>query len=250
MYGSIAILVLAAGLAAVTAVLAALWRRYPKGQALPRFVPVIAAVSVCGAAIWMILPVAASLIGDSTTVSVPLDPFPPHAAAGIVLDPLPATITGGGVDQATLSLTGLSWPTRIVLALSRLTAAGIVIAVAIVATRLARSLQDADPFRTGTRALGTCAAIVAIGGVTSSILGDWGSWQAGQEALGVHSWTSSPALVIASPAELAQYGWPQPAHFFTLTVPWWPLLGGLGLALVAAAFRAGEHLRDDVRGLV
>lgn len=254
MIGSLATLVfalvLAVGLATVGGILIHLWRRYPKGEALPRFVPIIAAIVVGAAAIWTILPIAASLIGDSTTVSVPLEPFTPHAAAGITLDPLPATITGGGVDRASLSLTGLSLPTRILLALGQLAAAGIVIAVSIVATRLARSLQDSDPFRSGSRALVTCAAIVVVGGIASSVLGDWGAWRAGQEALGVHSWASGASLIVDSPALLAQYGWPQPAPFLSLTVSWWPLLGGMGLALIAAAFRAGERLRNDVRGLV
>ncbi|MBT9256619.1 DUF2975 domain-containing protein [Phycicoccus sp. MAQZ13P-2] len=33
-------------------------------------------------------------------------------------------------------------------------------------------------------------------------------------------------------------------------VPWLPMLGGMVLALVAEAFRAGTRLRDDVEGLV
>ncbi|HYN65438.1 MAG TPA: DUF2975 domain-containing protein [Ornithinibacter sp.] len=37
---------------------------------------------------------------------------------------------------------------------------------------------------------------------------------------------------------------------FRLDFPWWPLLSGMVVALLAEAFKAGSRLRDDVDGLV
>ncbi|WP_028709620.1 hypothetical protein [Propionicicella superfundia] len=225
-------------------------RATPPAHRIPGLVKVAAVVGIAIAALGMLLPVLASLAGDSTTVSVPLEPFTPHIADGIELAPASATILGGGIDRATLSLTGLSWTTRILLALSRLAEAGAIIAVSLLALKLARSVQADDPFRAGSKAHSVAAIVVTAGGVAGSVLGDLGSWRAGREALDVAGWGASASHPITETTALAQYGWPEPMQSFTLTVPWWPLLGGLGLALIATAFRAGERLRDDTRGLV
>ena len=51
------------------------------------------------------------------------------------------------------------------------------------------------------------------------------------------------------PAAISWWTWLVTAPF-ALTVPFWPLGAGLALALLAAAFRAGERLRRDTEGLV
>jgi hypothetical protein len=70
------------------------------------------------------------------------------------------------------------------------------------------------------------------------------------EALQYSDGAAEGAIAALDPfTELAQYGWPTP-YGFQLTVPFWPVAAGLGLALVAAAFRMGAQLRHDTQGLI
>jgi len=231
------------------------------GSALvsPRIVAPIAQVAgvaiVLGGLLSFAVTAIPLLVDAPATVTVPLHVMAPHAARGITIDPAPAHIVGGGVDRATLELTGLSVPTRALLVASDALQAATAVLLGIIVVRLARSLAAGDPFRVGFRSLSTASIVLLAGGTAWTVLGDLGAWRAGQEALAVPGWSASKAyaVLIRSTDDidgiLSQYGWPRPADL-TLTLPLWPLGAALGLALLAAVFRAGVRLRRDTEGLV
>jgi len=190
------------------------------------------------------------LLNDRTTVAILLTPFQPHPAPGITLQGMTATIVGGGVDRATLTLAGLSWETRLLLVTSWVIQCAMWVAISWVAVRLASSLEDGDIFRDCARTIAKVASIVAVGGLLGSILGDLGAWRAGVEALEHSGGGADGAIAALDPFDnLAQYGWPEP-YGFLVNIPFWPLAALLGLALIAAAFSAGHQLRQDTQGLV
>jgi hypothetical protein len=90
-----------------------------------------------------------------------------------------AGIVGGGVDSATLTIEGLSWATRSLLVGSWVLQGAAVVAVALVALRLARALDAGDIFREGPAAIMRMGLIVTCSGSAWSILGELGAWRAG-----------------------------------------------------------------------
>lgn len=217
---------------------------------LAKVVTAVALIFGIGAAVVTVLSLIDPLFYDRTTVAVPLVPFQPHPAPGITLEGMTATIVGGGVDRATLTLTGLSWPAKSLIVSSWVLQGATWVAVCFVALRLARSLDQGDIFRDGTQALLRVAGIVAVSGLLAAILADLGAWRAGTEALQHYGGAAEGAIAGLDPFDnLAQYGWPEP-YGLLVNIPFWPLTAGLGLALIAAAFKAGHKLREDTQGLV
>lgn len=186
--------------------------------------------------------------GAAVEITVPITPIKPSLPAGVTLEPAtPATIESGGMDQATLMVSGLPLTTRLVILAAMLLSAATAIAVCVVVIRLARSVMSGNPFALGTQALIATGWILLIGGVLASLVGQIGNVMACYDIFeyiggnAPENW--NPAGPFAGP------GWPEPAGF-NLSIPWWPLGGALVLALIAGVFRYGAQLHRDSEGLV
>ena len=216
----------------------------------------IGAAIVAGLAILTTtIAVLVTLLQAQLTVTIPVETVPIEVPAGVTFTNGPeAEIVGGGLDQATVLIDGLSVTTRLLLAGSILTGGAMVVIIAVAVLRLARGIRLGDPFdRSVATAISVTAVTVLVGGILSSILGQLGAWNASREALYVWGWNSTNPGV---PEGLGPDGWPQPAGF-VLTLEFWPILIGVSLAAVATAFQAGTRLRTraeeaerDVAGLV
>ena len=250
-------------LAVAAAVLALLWQAGRDRAVLARLTTIFAILTLIGVGISTVLVGYALLLGSSVEVTVPLEVVQARPPEGVTDAVQVATVISGGADRATLVVSGLTLPTRLLLLVGALAGNVTIGAVAVVALRAARALRDGDIFDFAPRAIMVTAGIVVVGGLIWSIVGDIGSWRAGVEALQLTGWGAEGTIAeelgatdVDPQVLLAQHGWLAPAGF-TLTIPFWPLSVGLGLALVGTAFRAGRglrtdvaHLKDDVRGLV
>lgn len=224
------------------------------GSTLVRFVEVACVVTIVVAALSGAIGIGGSFFDNITTFQVPLSVHVPDIRIpGLRVDKPAAVITAGGADRATITVTGLSWLSRILLASESLVQVAVTIAVALVVLRLARNVRKGKPFDGLARSLIQCAVVLFVGALLWSFVGGIGSFIAGREALEIHSWgamdgTLGSQLYPQSPEDLSYLGWPEPALFISL--PFWPLGIAAALALLGAAFRTGERLQADTEGLV
>jgi hypothetical protein len=189
------------------------------------------------------------IAGGPSVVSVPLLVHRLLRPSGVMFETGPtATVTDGGVDRATLTLTGLGVPTRVLLICAALSVAAVSIVIAVALAQIAAAALRGEPFvPAAARSVTVVAVAIAVGGTLSAVLQQWGEWSAGRDALFVTAWGS--ASISGPGTTLADLGWPDPAYF-ALQIPFLPLLLGLGLTAIAAVFRAGERLQRDTEGLV
>lgn len=189
------------------------------------------------------------IAGGPSVVSVPLLVHRLLRPSGVTFETGPtATVTDGGVDRATLTPTGLGVPTRVLLIGAAHSVAAVSIMIAIALAQIAAAALRGEPsVPAAARSVTIVAVAIALGGISSSVLGQWGEWSSGRDALFVTAWG---ATGISNPgATLADLGSPAPAYF-PLQIPFLPLLLGPGLTAIAAVFRAGERLHGDTEGLV
>lgn len=189
------------------------------------------------------------IAGGPSVVSVPLLVHRLLRPSGITFETGPtATVTDGGVDRATLTPTDLGVPTRVLLIGAAHSVAAVSIMIAIALAQIAAAALRGEPsVPAAARSVTIVAVAIALGGISSSVLGQWGEWSSGRDALFVTAWG---ATGISHPgATLADLGSPAPAYF-PLQIPFLPLLLGPGLTAIAAVFRAGERLHGDTEGLV
>lgn len=224
------------------------------GSTLVRFVEVACLITIGVAALSAAIGIGGSLFGNTTTFEVPLSVHVPDVRLpGLVVDKPSAVITSGGADRATITVTGLSWLSRLLLATESLLQVAVTIVVALVVLRLARNVRAERPFAGLFRSLVQCAVVLFVGALLWSVAGGIGSFIAGREALVIHSMSAADGTIGAqlfpeTPADLSYFGWPEPALF--VQIPFWPLGIASALALLGAAFRTGEQLQADTEGLV
>lgn len=252
MYSIVLALVLGLALTGILAVVSTLLRSGPR---LVRFVEIACWVIVGVAIVWTLATIGLSLVGGTTTVEVPLAVHAPAVKVpGLSIDLPPAAIVAGGADRATLTVTGLSWTSRSLLAAATLLKGGVAIVIALIVARLGRNLQAQRPFAGLAAPMLRGALALFVGSLAWSLLDSFGAYLAGQEALAVHSWgaEASGIWVDSFPqkaADLSYLGWPEPA-MWSVTFSFFPLVAALALALLGLAFRAGERMQADTEGLV
>lgn len=210
---------------------------------------VIAIAVVTGA-----IEIGQTLIGDTTTVQVPLAVHAPDVLVpGVVIDKPAAVIVSGGVDRATLTIHGLSWEARSLLSLETLLQVATVVFLAWVIRRLARNIQAGAPFARLSRPLVQAAAVLFGGGFLWSIAGGVGAYMAGREALEIHGWYGPDSVLGGLPLDpntaLSYLGWPQPADW-SINFSILPFAVAVVLTLLGLAFRTGERLQKDTEGLI
>lgn len=191
--------------------------------------------------------VIGQLTSDVVEVALPTQAFWPWVPEDveIVRPGGAATIVGGGFSEALVSLEGLSMNARVLLALGSLTQGLTQLAVTAAVYLLARRLLEGEPFQPVlSRAVMVAAVALVVGGILWQVCFSIGESLAAREALTIEGWSYPDSLGLEDPALLL----PQPT--FGLTIEFWPIFIGLALAAVAAAFRRGERLQRDTRGLV
>lgn len=192
-----------------------------------------------GAALWAVL----NLVGERTTVTVPVSPVPLHQPTDFVPGAGPvATIAAGGFDQVTVVAEGLAPLTKATLGAAVVLWSAMAVAVALVMLRLVRTLGGGDPFALSSAALMATGWIVMLGGTAAGWMGSLGAWLAARDLFA--GWSSA-----GDGGDLTRLGWPDPGQI-RLDFPWMSLLAGLSLAVLAAVFRHGAQLRQDAAGLV
>ncbi|MFT3875470.1 MAG: hypothetical protein QM708_03425 [Propioniciclava sp.] len=222
---------------------------------LPKIAIVVCWLSIAATAITALLVIATTLFAETVRITVPVQPFMPALDPGIEFSTTTATVTGGGLDRATVDAKGLPMSTRGLLAAHEIVYAATAVAIAVMVLRVARSVRDGDPFRVTSRVVLRAAVIIVVGGLLAGVLGQIGDWRASNDLFFVSGWGGSVDMFGDPPPDLpheqilARHGFVPPAEL-SLTVEFWPLAAGLGLALVAAILRTGEQLRHDTEGLI
>lgn len=187
------------------------------------FLALVVAASAIGVAVSGAFALANALFGDTVRVDLVADmPVSPEAARG------PATIVSGTFDSATVVVDGLDFGSRAWLAGGILVTALMYLAVAATIVFVCEGLFRGRPFaRPMTWVLATSSVILVGGGLIGTGL------------------TTAAKFTIAAQLNV------DPTHsVFPMAgaVDFAPLLVGLGLAVIAAAFELGERLqRETVR---
>jgi hypothetical protein len=223
-------------------------------NALVRVVEVACLITIAAATLSAAIGLGRSLLTNTTTFEVPLTVHVPDVRIpGLMIVKPSAVIVSGGADRATITVTGLSWLSRILLASGSLVQVAVTIVIAVVVLRLARNVRAGKPFDGLSRSLIQCGVVLFVGALLWSVVGGIGSYAAGREALEIHGWGADEGTLAAqllgdSTTDLSYFGWPAPTLFITL--PFWPLGIASALALLGAAFRTGERLQKDTEGLI
>ena len=223
-------------------------------NALVRVVEVACLITIAAATLSAAIGLGRSLLTNTTTFEVPLTVHVPDVRIPSLMIVKPsAVIVSGGADRATITVTGLSWLSRILLASGSLVQVAVTIVIAVVVLRLARNVRAGKPFDGLSRSLIQCGVVLFVGALLWSVVGGIGSYAAGREALEIHGWGADEGTLAAqllgdSTTDLSYFGWPAPTLFITL--PFWPLGIASALALLGAAFRTGERLQKDTEGLI
>ncbi|OWP21340.1 hypothetical protein CBF90_12850 [Microbacterium sp. AISO3] len=201
-----------------------------------------AAFGLLGAAI----SVVQNLSADAPRMSVPVATFWPELLPGVTIDTGPtAEVVGGGFTVAEVDAAGISPLARGLWtagqALWSLIPAAIAALIAVACFQL---LAGRAFTRIIVRMTMATAVIVAAGGTAAQVLSDIAGSMASHElfARGSAGWTEIPG--IDDPLAW----WPEAT--LNITLPFWPIAAGLGLAALAAVFRYGSRLQRDTEGLV
>lgn len=222
-------------------------RRTGSGAPVVRLAYVVAAIWAIGCAIGAIIAVISALMSPELSITVPVREFWPELPSGITTDGPTATLMSGGFTELNGQVEGLDVPTRILWAISQvlwaLVPGSIAALIAIACSHLLKGRAFTEVL---ARLAMTTAVIVAVGGFAAQILGDIAGSLAATQLLEISSasWTGDfPG--VEDPLE----AW-MPMQGFNLTLAFWPLAAGLGLAALAAMFRFGDRLQRDADGLV
>lgn len=201
-----------------------------------------AGLSLLGTTITLI----SNLTSSAPVMTVPVAPYWPGLLPGVEIGSGPdATVAYGGFTSADVAVEGVSGTARALWstgqALWGLIPTMIAVAIAVACFQL---LAGRAFSRTVERVTLATAVIVAVGGVTASLLTDISGNLASAELFTVTSAAWEEIAGIDDPLRW----WPDAT--WTLELPLWPVGAGLGLAALAAIFRYGSRLQRDTEGLV
>lgn len=197
----------------------------------------------------------ATLVSDAVPVTLPLQTFWPEPYPWVTIDEgATASVVGGGISQAAVTVSGLDGGARVLLAAGQATQAATLVLVALVVALLCHRLRQGLPFRPIlARSVTTAGIAVTVGGIAWQILLTAGGSLAAQQVLEVTAWSGR------TPSdEIGEYLWELPLGQTTglpspgvaFSVDFWPIYLGLALTAVSFAFRHAERLQHDTEGLV
>ncbi|UJP10119.1 hypothetical protein L2X99_17510 [Microbacterium sp. KUDC0406] len=188
--------------------------------------------------------VAADLIPVTVTMTVPMVNVWP-TLPGAELEPSGATIESSGVALAELTLSGVSWPTRLLWAFGHLVSLLLPAAIAVLVALAARELERGAPFSPVlVRTTRASAVIVLVAGVAGPVAMGIAGSMASYQALFIRSasWTGYPD--DWSPTEALPEA--------TVFVPFefWPIGVAIALFAFSAVLQHGRRLQKETEGLV
>ncbi len=252
-------------IAAVAVALIARRRRTgpPAAAAAPAVPPVVALVQIGAAALAVvalvdtIVRVAVMLSAPEVTTRLPFAEFWPQTLPTVQIGQGPtATVVSGSIAEGTAVISGLSLPTRALLAGELIMRGAVATVIPIAFFVLCRHLRYGSPFASAVSRWGRISAVaIAVGGLGQQILGGIGGYRAAEESLRVTGWSVRDPFAIDDLGGLHGTGLPMPS--FSLEVEFAPI--GLALAvwviteLVAIGARMqaeNTRLRQDTEGLV
>jgi len=200
--------------------------------------------------------VVATLVSEAVPVSLPVREFWPGKYPWIDFDPSPAaTVVGGGFTQAEVTVAGLDTSARLLLAAGHALEGLTFTLIAVVIALLCHRLLGGSPFRPLlARSVTSTAVTIAVGGIAWQICYGIGGLMASTQVLTTSGWSGrfpdeEIMHFVDESVGIGVTGLPE-ASLGDMTIDFWPLLLGLALAVVAAAFRYSERLQRDTEGLV
>ncbi|MDR2998526.1 MAG: hypothetical protein LBU78_10460 [Microbacterium sp.] len=205
-----------------------------------RIASAVAVVLLLSALGWL----AADLIPTAVTMTVPMEKVWP-TLPGAELEPNGATIESSGVALAELTMSGVSWPTRLLWAFGRLVSLLLPAAIAVLVALAARELERGAPFSPVlVRTTRVSAMIVLVAGIVAPVAKGIAGSMASYQALFIRSasWTGYPD------------DW-HPDEFLpqaTVFVPFefWPIGVAVALFAFSAVLQHGRRLQKETEGLV
>ncbi len=237
----------------IAVILGALRLLAAPGPGLVRTVEIACLAVIAAVATFAAISIINSLFGNTTNVEVVLAANPPQIKLpGFSFEPGTAAILSGGVDRATITVSGLSWLPRALLAATTAVQAFVTITIVWTIRTIARQTRAGKPFDRTPQLLMGCALLLFAGSFAWAVLGDTGAYLAGEEALDVSGWGTDQALTsYLGQTELNAYdlGWPETAHW-QVNLPMLPLGVAFGLALLSLVFAAGQKMQEDTEGLI
>ncbi len=202
--------------------------------------------------VFTVVGVISTLVSDAVPVSIPVRQFWPEAYPWVTIqDGPPATVVEGGFSLAEVTAAGLGTDARLLLAAGHALQGLTFTVIAITVALLCHRLLNGTAFKPAiSRAINISAIAIAAGGVLWQACFWIGGTIASEQVLQVRGWTSEEPAAGDPRAALDPLATGLPEPTFALTIDFWPLMLGLALAAVAAAFRYGERLQRDTEGLV
>ena len=190
-----------------------------------RLVSVLGVLFAGCALIWGVFGFVSMLSSETVPVSQPVS----VDVTGLATDGT-ASVASGEVNQAELSLAGLSIAARLLLGSGTLLLVLVQVMVAIAVVALCRQLLAGRPFAPAIRKLLTASALVVLaGGILGQAVYGFGNFQVAAELNHDPIGTSFPMMM----------------HLDST-----PVVVGLVLGIIATAFAVGERLQRDTDGLV
>ena len=212
---------------------------------------VIAVVWIGLTAIGTLYAVIEAFVSSSVPVNMPVAAFWPEAYPTTDMQYGDATVVGGaGFTSADVAVDGLDLPARLWLAAGHLALGSTSVIVGIAVFLLCSRLLKNEPFRAVLSAPAHLAgtAVIVGGLVWQFCFGVAGSL-ASIQVLGSYGFGyDENAVARALDPDMPVIGLPQAATF--INVDFWPVIAGLALFAIAAAFRHSERLQRDTEGLV
>jgi len=151
-----------------------------------------------------------------------------HFVTGVPMA-IPA-VTGGGYETAAVEVFGLNVGSRVLLAAAAVVGTLATVFVALTIAYLCQRLRRGDPFvSTLSRATFAASLTLMIGGVFGQGLSIAAAWLASDE---LNAARHSNEFIPGGPADYT------------------PVIAGIVLGVIAAAFRVGERMQRDTEGLV
>ncbi len=235
----------------------------PAAAAAPAIPPVVALVQIGAAALAVvalvdtIVRVAMMLSAPEVNTRLPFAEFWPQTLPTVQIGQGPtATVVSGSIAEGTAVISGLSLPTRALLAGELIARGAVATVIPIAFFILCRHLRYGSPFASAVSRWGRISAVaIAVGGLGQQILGDIGGYRAAEESLRVTGWSVRDPFAIGDLAGLHGTGLPLPA--FSLELEFAPI--GLALAVwvitelvtIGARMQAeNARLQHDTEGLV
>lgn len=206
----------------------------------------LSAFWACVSLLGTVISLASNLSGGAPRMSVPVARFWPGLLPGVeVSTDSAAQVRGGGFMTAEVDVEGVSTTARGLWAAGQalwtLIPGAVAALIAVVCFQLLAGRAFA---RVIVRMTMITAVVVAAGGTAAQLLSDIAGGMASHELFAVSSaqWENIPG--IDDPLAW----WPEAT--LNITLPFWPIAAGLGLAALAAVFRYGSRLQRDTEGLV